>query len=123
MSRLADAVLVLHVLFVAFVVGGLGFIWIGAWHGWNAIGNRRFRIIHFGAIALVAAEALIGVTCPLTAWEDRLRGQAADSWFVARWLQRVLYYDLPEWVFLTAYLLFAAAVAITYILIPPRSRQ
>lgn len=123
MTWLADLVLLIHVLFVAFVVGGLAFIWIGAWCNWTAVRNFRFRVLHLCAIAFVAAETIVGVACPLTVWEDRLRGATADSGFVARWLHRSLYYDFPLWVFTTAYLLFALAVALSFVLIPPQRRS
>lgn len=117
---LADAVLLVHFAFVAFVVGGLAYIWIGAVAGWRGVHNLRFRIAHLAAIVFVAGEALAGVVCPLTIWEDALRGTAGDKSFVARWVHRVLYWDLPEWAFTTAYVLFAAAVALTLWLVPPR---
>jgi hypothetical protein len=61
------------------------------------------RYLHLGAIAFVAAEAVLGVACPLTVWEDLLRGGrgkhgGAES-FVARWLRALLFYQAPEWVF------------------------
>lgn len=119
MRWLADAVLIVHLLFVAFVVGGVAFIWIGAMCGWQVVRNFPFRVLHLAAILFVFAETLIGVACPLTVWEDQLRGRAADSGLVARWLQRILYYDFPGWVFLTLYLVFALAVAASFVLIPP----
>jgi hypothetical protein len=118
-SGLADVVLLVHALFVVFVVGGLAFIWIGALCGWRGVRSFPFRILHLAAILLVCAEALIGVACPLTAWEDQLRASPAQSDFVARWLHRILYYDFPGWVFLTLYLLFALAVAVSFVLIRP----
>ena len=66
---LADAVLVVHVLFVLFVVGGFVLILAGAGR-WSWIGNRTFRVSHVAAIVFVAVEALLGFTCPLTLWED-----------------------------------------------------
>lgn len=122
MSLLADAVLVAHVLFVAFVVGGLGFIWVGAWRGWAAARNFRFRIIHLAAITLVTAETIVGIACPLTVWEDALRGNGSDLGFVARWLRRLLYYDLPPQVFVLTYIAFALVVLATFYLIPPRRK-
>ena len=119
MGWLADAVLIVHLMFVAFVVGGLAFIWIGAIFGWQVIRNFHFRVLHLAAILFVCAEALIGVACPLTVWEDELRGRPAETGFIARLLHRILYYDFPGWVFLTLYLLFALAVAASFILIPP----
>lgn len=120
MGRLPDAVLFVHVLFVLFVVGGLAFIWVGAWCGWPIIRNFLFRVLHLAAILFVCVETLAGVVCPLTVWEDQLRGRPVESGFVARWLHRILYYDFPGWVFLTLYLLFALAVGTTFLLIPPR---
>jgi len=120
---LADAVLVVHVLFVLFVVGGLALILAGAGR-WNWIRNRAFRVLHVAAIVFVAVETLLGITCPLTSWEDTLRATAREERsFIGRWLAWLLYYDLPEWVFATAYCAFAMAVVWTWRAIPPRARS
>jgi hypothetical protein len=119
-SLLADAILVVHVLFVAFVVGGLGFIWIGAWRNWSAVRNLRFRIAHLAAIVFVAIEAIVGIACPLTVWEDALRGNGSGGGFIARWLRRLLYYDFPPEVFIVTYVAFALVVLATFLLIPPQ---
>jgi polyferredoxin len=121
-ALLADLILVVHFAFVLFVVGGFALILAGAALGWRWIRNRGFRYAHLATIMFVAAEALVGVACPLTVWEYALRHASPDgSSFVARWVSRLLYYDLPEWVFATAYVLFATAVAVTLWLVPPRS--
>lgn len=117
---LADAILVVHFAFVLFVVGGFVLIVAGAVAGWRWVRNRAFRYAHLAAIVFVAAEALLGVACPLTVWEDALRRASPEApGFVARWVGRLLYYDLPAWVFTTAYVAFAIAVAVTLRLIPP----
>lgn len=126
-ALLADLVLFVHFAFVLFVVGGFAAIWLGAAFGWGWVRNRAFRYAHLAAIVLVAAESLAGIACPLTVWENLLRGGSADgASFVARWVGRLLYYDLPEWAFATAYVVFASAVAVTLWLVPPggeRPRQ
>ena len=120
---LADFVLVVHALFVLFVVGGFGVILAGA-RRWDWVRNRAFRVAHLAAIAFVAAEALLGVTCPLTRWEDWLRtGVPGERSFIGRWVSRLLYYDLPEWVFALAYVSFALAVIWSWRAVPPRSRS
>lgn len=120
----ADAVLFLHFGFVLFVVGGLVVIWWGAALQWRWVLNRWFRIGHLAAICIVTAEALAGVACPLTVWENALRGNGNGASFIARWVHRVMFYNLPEWIFTLAYVLFAIVVAITYWLVPPaRSDQ
>ena len=43
--------------------------------------------------------------------------------FVEHWLQRVLYYDAPAWVFTLAYSLFALAVLATWWRYPPRRNR
>ena len=118
---LADAILVLHFLFVLFVVGGMALILAGAALRWSWIRARRFRSLHLGAILLVAAESLAGMACPLTVWEDALRRSGAqDASFVGRWVARLLYYDFPESVFAAAYTVFALAVVLAWRVVPPR---
>ena len=121
MSRLAaDAVLLVHFAFVAFVIGGLALTWIGAALSWRWVRNFWFRALHVIAICFVAVESLLGVMCPLTTWEDALRGRTSETSFVARWIHRLMFYQLPEWVFTIAYIVFAAVVVLTYWLVRPR---
>ncbi len=120
---LADLILVIHFLFVLFVVGSLPLIWIGAWMGWDFVRNLRFRLAHLGAILFVVGESLLGMACPLTVWEDSLRRTASNSNFIQRWLHRMIFYDISEWVLMTVYALFALLVAITFKLLPPYHRK
>jgi len=121
-SLLADVVLVVHFAFVLFVVGGLVLTWIGGAAGWAWVRNWWFRAAHLAAIAFVAGEALLGIWCPLTLWEARLRGDSAEKSFVAEWVHRLLFYDFPEWVFTLAYATFLLAVAATWWWIRPEKR-
>lgn len=120
---LADFILAVHFAFVVFVVLSLPLIWIGAAAGWRWIRNFRYRIAHLAAILVVSAEAAAGIWCPLTIWEDALRGTTPDKSFIARWIHALLFYDLPPWVFTAAYLAFAALVALTWWRIPPQRKQ
>ena len=120
--RLADGVVAVHLAVVLFIVGGLVMVWIGAALGWRWIRNPWFRYLHVAAIAFVALEALLGIVCPLTAWEDMLRGGAQPESFIGRWMRRLLFYEAPEWLFTVAYCAWAAASALTLALVPPRRR-
>jgi len=120
---LADFVLVLHFAFVLFIVGGLALIWIGAGLGWRWVRNLWFRVAHLAAILFVAGEALAGVWCPLTVWEDALRGARPEAGFIARWIHRILFYSFPEWVFTIAYLAFALIVATTWWRVRPERHK
>ena len=119
---LADALLAVHFLIAAFIIAGLVLVWLGAALGWRWTRNPWFRYLHLGAIAFVAAEAVAGVACPLTVWEDLLRGGVRPESFIGRWVQRLLYYQAPEWVFTVAYVLWTAATLLTLWLVPPRRR-
>jgi hypothetical protein len=119
---LADTILVLHFVIAAFIVAGLLVVWFGGALGWAWVRNPWFRYAHLGAIAFVAAEALLGIACPLTVWEDVLRGGVRPESFVARWVHHLLYYRAPEWVFTIAYVAWAAATVATLWLVPPRRR-
>ena len=118
-SLLADLILGVHFAFVLFIVGGLALIWTGAGLGWHWVRNLWFRVAHLAAILFVAGEALAGVWCPLTVWEDALRGTRPETSFVARWIHRILFYSFPEWVFTASYLAFTLIVATTWWLAPP----
>jgi len=122
---LADLVLVLHATFVAFVVFGLVLIWIGRFRHWDFVRNFWFRVAHVAAIAIVAAESLVGLVCPLTTWEDRLRllaggEQRYEGSFIQHWLHRVMFFDVNERVFAMIYLAFFLAVALNFWIVPPR---
>ena len=121
---LADAIVVVHFAFVAFVVLGMLAILVGLWRRWRWVRNFPFRIAHCLAIAFVALESLVGVICPLTTWENQLRelggGTGQPGSFIGRWVHRLIFLDLPPWVFTACYCLFAAAVLATLILAPPR---
>ena len=119
---IADLLLVVHFAIVLFIVGGLVAIWTGAALGWQWVRTPWFRYLHLAAIAYVAAEALLGVACPLTVWEDLLRGGGRPDSFVGRWVRTLLYYDAPEWVFTVAYVAWTLATLATLRLVPPRRK-
>ncbi len=123
---LADAVLALHFGIVVFVVGGLVLVVVGNWRSWRFVNGWWFRLAHLAAIAIVVAQAWLGVVCPLTALESWLRAQAGgtgyEASFIQYWVGRALYYDVPVWVFTAAYTLFAAAVVAAWWYFPPRRK-
>lgn len=122
-TLLADLILIVHFAFVLFIVGGFALIWIGAALGWRWVRNLWFRVAHLSAIVFVTGEALAGVWCPLTVWEDMLRGSVpGETRFIARWIHRILFYSFPEWVFTVAYLAFALIVAATWWLVRPNKK-
>lgn len=83
---LADATVVVHLLFLGYVVAG-GFL---AWR------RRRTIWLHAAAVAWGFGTVLIGIDCPLTHLENwaRERGgepQLPSSGFIAHYLTGVVY--------------------------------
>lgn len=123
---LADVVLCVHVAIVLFVVGGLVLLVAGNLRGWRFVNDWWFRLAHLAAIAVVVAQAWLGLVCPLTTLETWLRvrgGEAGyEASFIEYWLRRILYYDAPAWVFTAGYTLFGLAVLASWWRFPPRRR-
>lgn len=119
----ADLILVVHALIVCFVIGGQLIIMVGWWHGWSWVRNTWFRFAHLATIAVVVLQAWMGRLCPLTLWEQGLRRAAGQAYyeqtFIEHWIARYLYLDLPWWMFVAGYTLFAALVAWTWWQVPP----
>ena len=124
---LANAVLALHLGIVVFVIAGLVLVVAGNFSGWRWVNQLWFRLAHLAAIGVVVAESWAGITCPLTTLEMWLRARAGaavySGGFVEYWLQRLLYYDAPAWVFTLGYSLFGLLVAATWWYFPPVSRR
>ena len=122
-QALADLVLVLHAAIVLFVVGGLVLVLLGNARGWQWVNATWFRVAHLVAIAVVALQAWAGVICPLTTLESWFRVQGGSpgytASFIEHWVQRILFYEAPAWVFTLLYSVFAAVVAATWWRYPP----
>lgn len=122
-QALADLVLLVHAAVVLFVVGGLVLVVLGNAKRWHWVNATGFRAAHLVAIAVVALQAWAGVVCPLTTLESWLRVQGGlpgyNASFVEHWVQRLLFYEAPAWVFTWLYSAFAAAVAATWWRYPP----
>ena len=126
----ADGILVLHFAIVLLVVGGLVLIIVGNLFGWRWVNALWFRLLHLAAIAIVVAEAWLGITCPLTTLEMWLRAQSGagiaanySESFIGHWLQRLLFYSAPPWVFVLAYTVFGALVVAVWFRFPPTFKK
>ena len=125
---LADAVVAVHVGYVAYVLlGQLAIVLAAALHReWGR--NRWFRLSHLLAMAVVAYEALAGLRCPLSVWEEQLRALAGQSTangetFMGRLLHDLLFIDgMPEVFFTTMYVAMFVVVVQAFVMYPPRLR-
>ena len=120
----ADAILVLHGLFVVFVVLGLFLIYLGKLLSWQWVRNPWLRATHLLAIGVVVIQSWFGLICPLTTWEMGLRSRAGElvyaGSFVANWVSEILYFQAPAWVFVVCYTVFDALVLLSWFLVRPR---
>jgi hypothetical protein len=69
----ADLLMLLHAGFALFVMAGLIFILLGLALGWKWTRHKWFLRTHLAATLFVVARVWIGLPCPLSAAEDRLR--------------------------------------------------
>ena len=122
---LADTVLILHFSFVLFVVGGLLVTWIGYFARWRFVRNPWFRAAHLLAMAVVVAESLFGIICPLTNWEAALRMKPGEDpsyagSFIQHWVHRVMFFEVPESAFTLIYIAVFALILLSFFVVPPR---
>jgi len=112
---------------VVFVVAGLVLILTGKVLAWSWVRNWWFRVAHLAAIAVVVLQGWFGVICPLTTLEMALRREAGDATyagtFISHWLESILYYRAPAWVFAASYTAFAALVVLSWIWVRPNRRN
>ncbi|MEL7558921.1 DUF2784 domain-containing protein [Stutzerimonas chloritidismutans] len=104
----ADAVLLLHLAFIIFVLlGGLLVAW-----------KRGFLLLHLPAIAWGLFVELSGRPCPLTYWENLLRRlagtQGYEAGFIEHYLLPLIY---PAWLSVPVQYLLAAIVVVINALI------
>jgi Protein of Unknown function (DUF2784) len=118
----ADLVTAIHAGYVAFVVFGTVAIVAGWAARWHWVSNFYFRVVHLAMILFVCGEALIGATCPLTIWENALRVRGGESAysrdFIGYWLDWLIFYQAPPWVFTAAYLTLGVLLILAFWLVP-----
>jgi hypothetical protein len=123
---LADLVVAIHVAYIAYVVLGQLLIILAAPMKWEWARNPWFRFSHLTAIGIVAYEAIRGLRCPLTVWEEQLRelgGQvfSGSETFMGRLLHDLMFIEnQPEIFFTTMYLGVLVLVIQGVVMYPPR---
>jgi hypothetical protein len=123
-ALLADMMVVVHCVYVGYVVLGQVAIWLGWAFKRTWTRNFWFRATHLAAIGFVAFEEGIGMACPLTVWEAQLRELAGEGprsgTFMGRLFHDLLFVDLPHSAFTWIHVGFAVIVLATFVLYPPK---
>jgi hypothetical protein len=117
---LADVILAAHLAIVLFNLFGLVAVPLGALCGWRFVRIRWWRALHLALLAVVALQAALGRACVLTLWQAELEGAAAPLPLIVGWVDRLLYWPLPLWVFAILYVLVFGYAVLLYRLVPPR---
>ena len=119
-ETLAEAVLATHLAIIFFNLFGLVAVPVGAVCGWRFVHVRWWRVLHIASLAVVALQATLGRACILTLWQARLEGGATAAPLLMRWVEGLVYWRLPLWVFAALYVLVFGYALLLLRLVPPR---
>ena len=124
---LADAILAFHLAIILFNIFGLVVIPLGCWLGWRFVRIFWWRTLHLAVLALVALQAVLGQACFLTDWQTELQRAAGIAArhqpLIAGLVNRLIYWNLPLWVFAVIYVAVWVYVLALWWWVPPRLRQ
>jgi hypothetical protein len=115
---LANAVLLLHLAFIVFVVFGAGLVWR----------FPRLVWLHIPAVLWAAVAEITARVCPLTPLENRLRWLGGEAGyrggFIEHYLLPVIYpHELPRTVQIALGVAVLAINVIAYALIRRRAKE
>src|SRR6187200_2065923 len=80
----ADLVVVVHLLFICFIVGGVFLTWRWPWVIW----------VHLPAVLYGALIEFAGFSCPLTVLENDLRVRAGEAGYSGGFIEHYVEGDL-----------------------------
>jgi hypothetical protein len=123
LTAAAGLVLAIHLAVILFNLFGLVAIPLGAWRGWRFVHVLWWRALHLLVLAVVALQAVLDRVCLLTTWQGdllRMAGAAAsDAPLIERWVNRLVFWPLPVWVFAVIYVAVCAYAIALWWLVPP----
>lgn len=118
---MAQLILAVHIAIIGFNLFGLILIPVGARCGWSFVRAPFWRTLHVLSWAVVALQAIAGRACFLTVWQDELAGaQDGGTPLIMRWMDGIIYWPLPLWVFALLYIAAFIYVLALLWLVPPR---
>lgn len=124
-STFAAIVLGIHAFIILFNIFGLVAVPMGAWLRWRFVRIAWWRVLHLASLLIVAVQAVFGQACFLTLWQASLELGGADTVtppLIYTWVNSLIYWPLPLWVFTVLYLAVLAYAAALWWLVPPRRR-
>src|ERR1700722_4657182 len=100
---LAEGILEFLFAVIAFNLFGLVVIPLGAWRGWPWVRAPLWRWFHVASLAVEALQAIAGRACFLTVWQDALAGRPEGEPLIMRFVNSLIFWPLPLWVFTAFY--------------------
>jgi len=120
----AHLVLGVHLLIIAFNIGGLIAIPLGVWLHWRWVRCCLLRAAHLLSMAVVAAQAALGRACFFTLWQSELMVRAGrqglQAGLIQAWIDHLIFWNLPLSVFTLVYLAVGAYTVGLWWWAPPR---
>jgi hypothetical protein len=121
---LSVLVLAIHAGVVLFNIFWMIAIPLGGWFGWRFVRSFSWRAAHIASLIVVAAQPLLGRYCFLTLWQEALKDAAgpealADPGWLERALTLIVFWPLPEWIFVYLYVAAAAWTVSLWWIVPP----
>ncbi len=120
MPSAAVWVLAFHFAIIVFNVAGLALIPLGAWRRWRCVHGFGWRLLHLLSLAVVALQAVADRACFLTIWQSQLSGGGHSQPMIASWINHLIYWPLPLWVFAVIYTLVWLYTLVLWWRVPPR---
>lgn len=125
---LADFTVLIHFLYIMFLLGGLLLILFGLWKSWPISKNFWFRSLHLAAFLIVVGFELAGYLCPLTYLEIWLRQLQDPSSvyfgsFIAHYIEKLIYWEIPINIIMIPTAGITLLTLFLFILAPPKRKR
>ncbi len=121
---LAEIILIIHFLWILFMLFGFVYNVVGLFFNKNLLKNFWLRTIHLFGILYVASLAILDKYCPLTVLESKLRQKFEPNFinpesFIIYYLEKIVYPNINPIVIVIPTVLIAVFSLIVYIVKPP----
>jgi len=121
---LADTVIVIHLLWIIFMLVGFFFTLYALAFRKSLLNWWKFRTLHLVGIFYVAGLTVLGKYCPLTILENKFRSQASpekvyESSFISHYLEKIVYPEIDPLLIQIPTLALAVATILIFVLSPP----
>lgn len=121
---LADAIVVIHFIWILFMLLGFILTLLGFWQK-GFFDRWLLRTIHLFGIAYVSLLAIMGKYCPITVWENILREKydftlTYPGSFMIHYAEKLVYPDVNPLIIQIPTTFIAVFIVLIFIFRPPK---